>query len=212
MRLLRTLALALAITLGHITVLAQTAQTVLDQTSKKLQQAGGLEAQFEATAFNGTTEAGTTTGTIYVSGNRFKIVAHGMTTWYDGQTQWALNQNSQEVYVSHPTADELQSLNPYSFINLYKTGYQQTLTATTYNGKNCHLVRLKATKSSQSISDMRLIIDRATLWPQNIRIRNNKGDWYRVRIRSVKTHAAWPTAFFTYNAAEHPDVEVIDIR
>ena len=110
------------------------------------------------------------------------------------------------------SAEELQSMNPYSFINLYKTGYTQSLTAMDYNGKNCHLVHLKAQKASQSINELRLIIDKTTLMPLNIRLRNNKGDWYRVRIHSVTTRAAWPAAFFTYSQAEHPDVEVIDIR
>lgn len=213
MKIVRTLAIAIILTLGHGLTSAQTtARSILDQTSAKLQQAGGLEARFEATACHGTTETGTTTGTIYVSGNRFKIVAPKLTTWYDGQTQWSLNKENQEVYVSHPSAEELQSMNPYSFINLYKTGYTQSLTAMDYNGKNCHLVHLKAQKASQSINELRLIIDKTTLMPLNIRLRNNKGDWYRVRIHSVTTRAAWPAAFFTYSQAEHPDVEVIDIR
>ena len=77
-------------------------------------------------------------GHIQVQGNKFKIASNALTTWFDGRTQWTLMNGSDEVNVSNPTAAELQQVNPYTFINLYKSGYNLKLANTTYHGKACH--------------------------------------------------------------------------
>ena len=193
-------------------VQAQKAQDILDKTAGKLKNSGGIEAVFEATAFKGTKETGSASGTIKVKGNKFKIESNSLTTWFDGKTQWTLLAGSDEVNVSTPTAAELQAINPYSFINIYKKGYTATLTKASYEGKSVHEVRLVATSKKSSMQKILLTIDPTTLMPLSVRFKNAKGDWTRIRVRSIKTGRKFADAVFTFDAKQHPGIEIIDLR
>lgn len=193
-------------------VQAQKAQDILDKTAAKLKNSGGIEAVFEATAFKGTTETGSAGGTIKVKGNKFKIESNSLTTWFDGKTQWTLLAGSDEVNVSTPTAAELQAINPYSFINIYKKGYAATLTKASYEGKSVHEVRLVTTSKKSSMQKILLTIDPTTLMPLSVRFKNAKGDWTRIRVRSIKTGRKFADAAFTFDPKQHPGIEVIDLR
>ena len=193
-------------------VQAQKAQDILDKTAGKLKNSGGIEAVFEATAFKGTKETGSASGTIKVKGNKFKIESNSLTTWFDGKTQWTLLAGSDEVNVSTPTAAELQAINPYSFINIYKKGYTATLAKASYEGKSVHEVRLVTTSKKSSMQKILLTIDPSTLLPLSVRFKNAKGDWTRIRVRSIKTGRQFADAAFTFDAKQHPGIEVIDLR
>lgn len=205
--------LLLFLSLGlNTSVKAESAKKILDRTSSLLKSSGGMQATFEATAFKGTQEKGITNGTIYVQGNKFKIVAPQMTTWFDGRTQWSHMAGSGEAYVSTPTEAELQSVNPYTFINLYKSGYASTLSETNYNGKSCYNVRLVAKNKKAGIAEMRIIIDKTSYLPHSVRIKQSSGDWLRIRVNGVKTGKSWNEGFFRLNKSDYPDVELIDLR
>ena len=123
-----------------------------------------------------------------------------MTTWFDGKTQSTLLAGSDEVNVSTPTAAELQAINPYSFINIYKKGYTATLAKASYEGKSVHEVRLVATSKKSSMQKILLTIDPTTLMPLSVRFKNAKGDWTRIRVRSIKTGRKFADAAFTFDA------------
>lgn len=190
---------------------AQTARQVLDQTAAKLKAAGGIEATFEGTQFKGTTETGQASGTIQVQGQKLKINTPALTTWFDGRTQWTLMSGSDEVNVSKPTAEELQQINPYHFVNLYKRGYDLRLAPTTYGGKACHEVRLTAQDKGNKAQLIILVIDKQTMMPRSIRIKDNRGNWNRVRVNQIHTGKRWSDANFKFDPATHPGIEVIDL-
>ena len=194
------------------TSFAQTARQVLDQTANKLKNSGGIEATFEGTQFKGQHEAGTANGHILVQGNKFKIASNALTTWFDGRTQWTLLHGSDEVNVSNPTAAELQQVNPYTFVNLYKHGYNLKLANTTYHGKACHEVRMMAQNKGMGIQLIIAVIDKNTQQPYSIRMKDNHGEWTRIRVGSLKTHKHWGDATFRFNSKDHPGIEVVDLR
>lgn len=191
---------------------AQTARQVLDQTANTLKGSGGIEATFEATQFKGTQESGTTDGHIYVMGNKFKITSPSLTTWFDGRTQWTLLTGSDEVNMSTPTEAELQQINPYTFVNLYKRGYDLSLATTTYQGKACHEVRLTAQSKSGDIQLLILVIDKTSHLPLSIRLRNNRGEWMRIRVSGIRTRRNYGDSTFRFDEKQHPGIEVIDLR
>ena len=94
------------------------ARQLLDRVADTFRQAGGVEIAFEVRAPEGTSE-----GRIRLKGEKFRLDTEGITTWFDGRTQWTYLENSDEVNVSEPTAEELQSINPYAWLAVYKDGY-----------------------------------------------------------------------------------------
>ena len=191
---------------------ADTPHQVLDKTAGILKNSDGIQATFEVTSYKGASISGNTSGTIYVRGNKFKITSQQMTTWFDGKTQWALMAGSDEVYASTPTADELQSINPYTFVNLYKSGYNAQMTITNYNNKSCYEVRLLAQQKGRSIREMRIIIDKTSYWPLSIRMKQKDGNWIRIRVGNTSSGKKWKDSFFQFSKKDYPSVEIIDLR
>ena len=58
-----------------------------------------------------------------LKGNRFYLNSGGIQSWFDGTTQWSYLESSEEVNVSNPTPEELQTINPYALLSIYKSGY-----------------------------------------------------------------------------------------
>ena len=102
---------------------AQTAKLVLDKTASVLSNKGGVTANFSITGKN----IGTTSGKISVKGRMFQATTPQAMVWFNGKTQWTYMKSQQEVNVSNPTEAELQAINPYNFINIYRKGYSYTM-------------------------------------------------------------------------------------
>ncbi len=187
------------------------ARKVLDATASKLSSLKAVKADFEITSFIGLKEQGSSKGTMFLDGKKYKMVSPEIITWYDGKTQWAYITDTEEVNVSNPTKEELAATNPYSFIGIYKKGYNYTMTSTTYNGNSCNEVRLTAESKNEDIQEARIVITTDNL-PASIRIRQGKNNWTRIRISSLKGKQKFDKSLFTFPTSEYPNAEVIDLR
>ena len=118
---------------------------------------------------------------------------------------------SNEVNLTTPTPEEIQQINPYTFVDLYKSGYRLSVSDATYQGKSCYEVRMVATRQGSSISEMRITIDRSSYLPHSIRIREG-ADWTRIRVKSLATGKSWADSVFRFDSKKHPGMEIIDLR
>lgn len=195
-----TLILAALLSLGAGA--ADTAKGVLDKTAKKLSSYPSCQAQFTAT-MNGRS----TSGSITIQGRKFVAVMPETTVWFDGVTMWTLIKSTNEVNVTTPTAAELQRMNPYYFLNLYKSGYDLSLA--TRGGQ--HVVSLKATKK-QSMKSMEVSVDKSTYLPTSVVMTSQRGTQTTVSISNIKKGKKAPDATFRFNKKDHPKAQVIDLR
>ncbi len=196
--------------IGGGTAAAQTAMSVVDRAAKVFASAGGISAGFTFQTYAGGKKSGSAAGTIYISGSRYKVVVPQMTTWFDGRTQWTYLPHSQEVNVSTPSASE--QINPYTFVNLYKSGYKAAFGKTTRSaGRPVYEVHLTAT-TRKPISEAWLTIDRETYIPLCIRVRQNSRNWTAIYLRGFKTHRKYSASFFQFNKKQYPKAEIIDLR
>ncbi|MBR1838538.1 MAG: hypothetical protein IJ786_03180 [Bacteroidaceae bacterium] len=187
------------------------ARAVLDQVANQLKNAGGIQAQFTITSYNGREEAGSSSGTLSVKGRKFKLVSPQIQQWFDGTTLWALEAGATEIYVSKPTRAELQQINPYSFVDMYKQGYVLNVDEDIYEGhpiKDIHLVS-KSTKNP--IQELYVSVGQDNM-PFSVRVRMGKKNWLKIRINSLKTGIRFPDTDFVLNTARFPNYEIIDLR
>ena len=66
---------------------------------------------------------GSESGTIQLKGEKFVLKASEVITWFDGKTQWSYVVRNDEVNVSNPTQEELQQINPYTFLYMYQKDF-----------------------------------------------------------------------------------------
>ena len=186
------------------------AKKILDATAKKINGASGIEAVFKLTSFVGNTEQGTGTGTILLKGKKYKLDAGGQITWFDGKTLWNYDADIQEVNVTTPTKQELQAMNPYSFVSLYKQGYNYKVKNVKYSGKDMYEVSLTAEKAGAEIPEILVTISK-DYTPMCIRMRQGK-NWTRINITSFSSNKKPGDNLFRFPASQYPDAEIIDMR
>ena len=103
----------------------QTAKQVLDKAAAAVSSKSGVTASFTMSS----AQYGNTSGTISVKGRKFHASVPMATMWFDGKTQWTYMKKNNEVNVTTPTEAQLQAINPYNFINMYKKGFKYTMTS-----------------------------------------------------------------------------------
>ena len=158
--------------LVSIAVYAQNARQILDKTAANIKQKGDVKVEFTATSFNGTEEQGQTKGTILLQGKKMQLSTADMKMWYNGKTQWSLITESGEVNVSNPTGREMNNMNPYSFLNLYKKGYKLKARQTKLRGKDVYEVHLVARSSNSNTQEIYVDVAKNDYSPLCIRVRH----------------------------------------
>ena len=196
MLFLATLLLLVATTNG------QNAKSVLDKTAAVVSNKNGVQANFKMVS----NQYGTTEGTIAVKGRKFHATTPQATIWFDGKTQWTYMKKNDEVNVSNPTDAQLQALNPYNFIYLYKQGYTYTMTKKSSN----YEVHLTAKDKKRSVQEMYIIISQKSYIPSQIRMKTAQG-WNTIEVSNFK-QANLADGTFRFNAKDFPHAEVIDLR
>lgn len=181
---------------------AQTAKQVLDKTAAALSNKGGVTANFTVTGKN----MGTTSGRISVKGRMFQASTPQAMIWFNGKTQWTYMKSQQEVNVSNPTEAQLQAVNPYNFINIYKKGYSYTMKTV----GSAYEVHLKATEKKRSIQEMYITVNKSSYTPSQVKMRQGT-KWTTIKISSLKK-ANISNAAFTFPAKDYPKAEIIDLR
>lgn len=199
---MKKIVFVLAMLVAAATGNAQTAKSVLDKCASKLSAKSGVTANFTMES----TQYGNSSGSISVKGRKFCASTGAATMWFDGKTLWTYMAKNDEVNVSTPTEAQLQSLNPYNFINMYKQGFNQTMTTSskTYN------VHLTATDAKRKVQEMFITVEKSTYLPVEVKMRQGS-KWTIFTVSNLKT-VSLSDDMFRFNDKEFPSAEVIDLR
>lgn len=183
------------------TTFAQTAKSVLNKAAATVTMKEGVKADFKMTG-----SMGNTSGSIIIKGKMFHATTPQASIWFDGKTQWTYMKDNDEVNISNPTEVQLQAINPYNFINLYKKGYDATLNS---SGSN-HVVHLTASSADRKIKELFITVDKKSYQPKQVKMLQGK-KWTIFDITNLKKQAA-SDAQFRFNAKDFPHAEIIDLR
>jgi outer membrane lipoprotein-sorting protein len=180
---------------------AQSAKAVLDKAAGTITAQSGVKANFKMTTANGSTS-----GTIAIKGKKFYATTPQAKVWFDGKTQWTYLKNNDEVNVSNPTEAQLQAINPYNFINLYKHGYSYTMNT----AGNDYVIHLTASNADRKIKELFISVNKKTYQPKQVKMLQGK-KWTTFDINSIKKENIADSQF-RFNAKDFPKAEVIDLR
>ena len=183
-------------------VQAEGAKSILDKAAATVSNPNGVQANFQMIS----KQYGSTYGSISIKGHKFHASTPEAIVWFDGKTQWTYMKNNDEVNVSNPTEAELQAINPYNFINIYKQGFK--LSSKKVN--NSYEVHLKATDKKRKIQEMYIIVDQQSYRPTHVKMYQN-GKWTVLLISSLKS-TSLNDGLFQFNAKDFPQAEIIDLR
>ena len=116
-----------------------------------------------------------------------------------------------EVTVSNPTEEELQTINPYTWISMYQQGFNYRYGGQkTLKGKSGEKIILTP-KKKQDIKQITLLIGKNNV-PQYICIENRQGDKQEIIIQSYRSNQSYNDQIFRFNKQQYPNAEIIDMR
>lgn len=181
---------------------ATQARKILDKTAAIINSKNGATANFTISG----TQTGTVSGVLSIKGNMFHIATPQSMIWYNGKTQWTYLKSTDEVNISTPTQTQQMTMNPYRFINMYKSGYNIGMTD---SGKSYN-VHLTAQKKNGGIQEMYIFIDKKSYQPSTVKLRYGKG-WTTITVRNFKAKNL-SNKTFTFSSKDFPHAEIIDLR
>lgn len=153
-------------------------------------------------------------GKLLMEGDSYLFDTEEMKIWFDGTTQWTMQYTDEydELYISTPTIEEQQSINPYLLLKSYKERYTaRDGSEKTIAGKPVHEVILTAKDDQQDLSGLHVYIKSdghiaalTLVFPDDRE--------YKIEVRSMRSGLTFPKHTFTYSEKTHPADEVIDMR
>ena len=176
------------------------AAEVLDKALTQLAGNSGIRADFD----------GTEKGFLLLKGEMFYLNNGNIESWYDGQTQWSYVADTEEVNISHPTPEELQTINPYYILMRYKADFDYIYKGSPIrNGVKGHEIVL--TPKGASNDRIRLFIS-DKFQPLAIKIERNGKTLSEINVTRYQTNQKWGDETFRFNKAQYPNAEIIDLR
>ena len=189
-------------------VLAQQegARDILRRAADTFLREGGVYVSFSLRS-----SEGLSSGTLRLKGEKFVLEAGGMTTWFDGHTQWTYLPSSDEVNISEPTDEELQTLNPYAWLYLYDREYDlQSLPAET-SGQ--YKIEMSARSVGEQVERLVLWLDKSGLHPVKFSLTlAGNVEPTLITVRDYRTRQPYTDAMFVFDPGEYPDKIGIYVR
>lgn len=190
------------------------AKSVLDKTAAAFRKAGGIEARFVLKSMAEGVALDSRQGSIRLKGEKFVWKTPEVATWFDGKTQWTYLMHSEEVNVSTPTQEELQQINPYSFLYLYRNGYSYTMGSTSsFGGKPVYEIILTAQKQQQEPARIVLRVTKEGYRPLYIAMYQRGGRAFNeILVTDYRTGQRYDDHLFAFDRKQYPNAEIIDLR
>ena len=201
MKKLFSLLYLLCITLGLSSQNNSKGIEILDKAERSIQNSEGIRVKFESNNH----------GTFLMKGEKFYLNCAGIQTWYNGNTQWSYVEENDEVTITTPSLDELQSVNPYLLIKSYKKGYIcKSCKKSTLNGYHGYEIVLIPNKN-QDIASITLFIS-DNYRPLYIKFTQNNQSSIEFKVTSWEESKNLSDDLFIFNTNKFPNTEIIDLR
>ena len=195
-------------------VLAQDARTILDQALSAYTKAGGMTVTFSLDTKD--TKANHTysqDGTAWMKADKFKIELPEAITWFDGKTQWTYIKNTEEVNITNPTGKELQAISPSVLFSIYKNGFDLKYKGEkNVKGKAVQIIELTAQDKKADLKKILVEINKADKNFSKIVLYDTNEMENTLTINSYQQSANLGDNTFTFDKADFPDAEIVDLR
>lgn len=191
------------------------AKKILDAVSARFKSFKTVQATFtyKVEDAKGKTMS-TKTGTIWMKGNRYKVVFGSQEIYSDGTTTWNYDKNAKEVTINTVDAGGNGITPQKLFTNFYDADFLYKLNGEKKVG-NKTLQEIELTprdKDGKKYHKVYLMIDKAAKTINSTRVLENEGNRYTYTVTNMKTDGNMPDNLFTFDKKKFPGVEEVDLR
>jgi outer membrane lipoprotein carrier protein len=185
------------------------ATALLDEVSAKAKAYKSIKVEFSYTMVNLKAKINEEkTGTLFVSGDKYKMTAAGQTVICDGKTIWTYITASNEVQVN-ALENKDDALTPSKLLTSYNSNFKSKITKSA--DPEIESVELTPT-ASKNFTKAILGIDKVKKQVKSFTLFDKNGNTFTYKIKTYLTDTPVTAADFTFDAKKFPGVEVIDMR
>ena len=185
------------------------ATALLDEVSKTAKSHKSIKADFSYTMVNTKAKINEEkTGTLMVSGDKYKMTAAGQTVICDGKTIWTYIKESNEVQVN-ALENKDDAMTPSKLLTSYNANYKSKIIKST--DPAIEAVEL-IPNAGKNFTRAILGIDKANKQVKSFTLFDKSGNTFTYRIKTYQTDLPVTDADFTFDTKKFPGVEVIDMR
>lgn len=150
-------------------------------------------------------------GIIYVKGDSYRIEMEGQIIISDGTTIWTFIVDSDEVMVSDVDESD-ESISPNKILTTYNEDYKAKFDQDNkYKNSDLKMINLKPNDGNQ-FEKLSLLVNEKSLSLENFSVYDKSGNVFTYHIIDLQPNLELPDTTFTFNPADYPDVDVIDMR
>ncbi len=185
---------------------------ILDKLTAKTESFKTISAEFVYKMENA--DAGIdeqTEGKLLIMGDKYRLNIAGQTVISDGKTLWTYIEDAEEVQINS-IEDSEESISPNKLLSSYNEDYRSKFVGEEFlYGTTAWVIDLTPTEG-KSYSKVKLIIDKAKDQLLEATIFDKNGSTYSYIIRKFTPNVDVPESTFTFDKAEFPDADVVDMR
>lgn len=187
----------------------------LERISQKLDPGKTIRIDFDYTRED--LQAGSEVngeGTLFLLGQKYRIEIEDAIIWFDGNKQYSLNKEVEEVYVRKPDPDnkEFMFSDPIRLLRSYHEEFKYMLLGEgDIRGIHCVILQLDPLELGGPYAVLKLFVR-----PENkeliaIQVRHKEGILYTMIVTEFDQEEDMPGSFFRFSEEEWPMVDVIEL-
>lgn len=184
------------------------ARTILDDVSAKTKAYKAIKIDFTYSMENpGQNINESFTGTLFSKGDSYKLLFSGQEVISDGKTVWTYLKDANEVQVNEATNDE-DSFTPTNLLSSYTENFKAKLFS---EDAKQYVIELTPVQK-KNFNKVKVVIDKSKKVLNSLAIFDKNGSTYTYSVNKFDTNMPLSDSMFTFKAADHPGVDIIDMR
>lgn len=200
----KTVLLILSLIVMAATANAQSPSSVVDKVLGAMKSSNAISANYVMTS-----SQGNSSGTLVMSGKKFRLLANDVKCWYNGTTMWSYSTATDEVNITTPTAADLQMTNPYSVAQNFKSAY---IVSKGGKGNGTYTLRFTPKKKS-NVKHLLVTVSTSTWLISKAEIVQTNGAKATITISNYNKNASINASTFEFDKNQVPaGTEVVDLR
>lgn len=207
--------LVIILTISCLSTFAQKddkASTLLEEVSNKTKTYSSFKADFSYSMDNKAAKIHETkTGTLLVSGDKYKVTVAGQEVFCDGEKVWTYISESNEVQINEMDTRK-EAITPTNILTSYNANYQSRM----IQDNDAADPDLQAVElipfSKGNFEKVIVIIDTKLKQIKSFKLFDKNGNVFTYKVTRFQPDVPVKSSDFIFSEANHPGVEVIDMR
>jgi len=147
-------------------------------------------------------------GTLISKGDKYKLTAAGQDVISDGKTVWTYLKDAKEVQINNVGEDD-DAFTPTKLLSGYNKDFKSKFIEEKGNDQ---IIELYPLKKGKNFTKVQLTIDKTKKQISKFIIYDRSGSTFSYIVDKFVADQAIADNVFTFNKAEHPGVEINDMR